>query len=131
MQIFLPLILSAASLTCGYGTTAAYLEPQHTVNLARVCWYVSFDVNGQYAPEHAENVPIIRLQPDPDGLYLHQWYGDRSHVYPAFESAEFAAIIQARPGNMWIVGNEMDLPGQGQPHAGGVRGRLSRWIHGD
>ena len=101
---------------CEYGSTGAYMAPDMFEELDDICWWVSFDVNTMNIPDDSEIVSTIRLQQDDGRGYVHQWYGDKSSEYPAFDSPEFAEIIQGRPGSVWVIGNEMENPQQDNLH---------------
>jgi hypothetical protein len=68
-------------------------------------WYSSFSTEaGGEAPNGSEFVPLIAVQQHRrDGDYLPSF-----NIIPPLTEAGLGSLIDARPGALWIVGNEVD-----------------------
>ena len=82
-----------------WGTQVAWVDDFHAG------WYIDFAVWAPPATNSAEYVPVIRIKQrqQPPGNYLPTY-----DVSPPLSDVDLGAQIDARPGALWIVGNEVD-----------------------
>jgi hypothetical protein len=75
-------------------------------------WYLNFNTSFVSAPNNAEFASVITVKQDKtaEGVYLPTY-----SINPALSDNELGALVDARPGSIWIAGNEVDRgpdPGQ-------------------
>jgi hypothetical protein len=90
---------------CRYGVSA-HQGTQYWLQALKAGWFVNFTAYpAPGIPSGTEFVPIIRTHQDrgADGSYLPTYT-----VTPALTDTALGAAIDARPGSLWLVGNEPD-----------------------
>lgn len=101
-----PLAVSAAALSCRFGTTAWNSAQGEKLAELGAGWYLNFGPNAvATVPSNIEFVPMVRLSQDKigDDIYL-----DSYSVSPPLTDAGLGAKIDASPGATWVIGNEPD-----------------------
>ncbi|HSM55186.1 MAG TPA: CARDB domain-containing protein [Candidatus Sulfomarinibacteraceae bacterium] len=93
---------------CRYGVALMNSGHVSWLDDLGVGWYLNFGRTAPVAPNNAEFVPVIAVQQDRDGQggYLPTY----STVPPLTEGG-LGALVDSRPGGLWMVGNEVDRVG--------------------
>lgn len=93
--------------SCRYGVSASATGANFLTDVG-IGWVVTFGaIEPTWLPDGIDHTPMIRLKQAKSGsTYLSSYT-----VIPALTDAELGAQIDANPGALWIVGNEVDRVG--------------------
>lgn len=105
-------IAASEGPNCRYGVAALSQQQADWLDDFGAGWYLSFNTNVVSAPNNAEFVPVITVKQEKteEGVYLPTY-----KIKPRLTDNGLGAVIDLRPGALWIVGNEVDRgpdPGQ-------------------
>lgn len=96
---------SATAPNCRYGVTASQKGASQIVPM-KIGWVVTFGPSKpSWVPSNVSHTPMIRLKQSRDAN------GNRLPTYtarPSLTNSGLGQQIQANPGAVWIVGNEVD-----------------------
>lgn len=95
------------STNCRYGVAA---DPDQVAWIPTVGagWYINFGTASSAIPD-TEFVQFISVRQNKNGpIYLPSFT-----VGPPLTESELGAVIDANPGHLWVVGNEIERVGQG------------------
>ena len=97
--------ITATAPNCRYGVTASSTSAS-TMETMKIGWLLSFSASEQsWLPPNVAHTPMIRLKQNrgTDGNRLPSYTAQ-----PALTQNGLGRLIQANPGAIWIVGNEVD-----------------------
>ncbi|MFZ0547603.1 MAG: CARDB domain-containing protein [Candidatus Promineifilaceae bacterium] len=101
---------------CRYGLATLSTSQVDWVDDLGAGWYLNFGPSTATATNSAEYVPVISVKQNKDsnGNYLSTY-----SILPALTDGDLGALIDVRPGILWIVGNEVDRgPNPGEMQGG-------------
>lgn len=95
--------------SCRYGASSWSSADNPFIEESNLGWVLDFGVNfGKVRPDDVEYTPMIRMKQvqDANGNYLPDYY---LTTQPLTDNADgLGPIIAANPGQLWLVGNEVD-----------------------
>ena len=95
------------STNCRYGVAADYDQAAWLPTVG-AGWYINFGTASSAIPD-TEFVQFITIHQNKNGtIYLPSFT-----VGPALTESELGAVVDANPGHLWVVGNEIERVGQG------------------
>jgi hypothetical protein len=89
---------------CRYGV-AAWNSQLDWIPTLGAGWHINFNASSPKVPG-AEFVPVIRVRQDKQGSEYLPTYT----VTPSLADGSLKSAIQSKPGHLWLVGNEPDVP---------------------
>ncbi len=94
-----------AGANCRYGVAALGDQQVDWVDDFGAGWYLNFGRISVSASNNAEFAPVITVKQDKtaDGTYLPSFT-----ITPELTDNGLGSVVDARPGALWIVGNEVD-----------------------
>jgi hypothetical protein len=114
-QASLPSETEAGLANCRYGAATLSVSQVDWIDDLGTGWYLNFGPSTAAASNSAEFVPVISVKQNKtaNGTYLSTY-----SVTPALTDGGLGSVIAARPGALWIVGNEVDRG----PNPGEIQG---------
>lgn len=98
------------STNCRYGVAADYDQAPWLPTVG-AGWYINFGTASSVIPD-TEFVQFISVHQNKNGpIYLPSFT-----VGPPLSESELGAVIDANPGHLWVVGNEIERVGQGETY---------------
>jgi hypothetical protein len=111
-----PADLMTTDPNCRYGVAAISSEQVLAVPTFHAGWFVTFETEASAnAPADSEfgHIVFVKQNKDSQGNYLPGYY------VPGTTFAQITALVQANPGELWMIGNEVDRgPDPGHIHGG-------------
>jgi len=97
--------VSTGVANCRYGVAVLGDHQVDWIDDLGAGWYVNFDTSSVTAPNNAEFASVISVKQDKTaaGEYLPSYTTD-----PLLTDTGLGSAIDAKPGTLWIVGNEVD-----------------------
>jgi hypothetical protein len=113
-----PAASQAVYPSCRFGAATLGQDQADWLDELGAGWHLSFGPTGGAASNFAEFVPSVKIKQDkkPDGTYLSTYTAS-----PALTPSGLGALVDKRPGALWVVGNEVDRgpdPGQTEVNQG-------------
>ena len=93
---------------CRYGAAAEYPQTPWLPTVG-AGWYITFGTGSSNVPD-TEFVQFVTVNQNKNGsVYLPSYTAT-----PPLTDIQLGAVIDANPGNLWVIGNEMERVGQGE-----------------
>lgn len=95
---------------CRYGVSADFGETPW-VSTVKAGWYINFGTGSSVIPG-TEFVEFVNVHQNKNGtIYLPTFT-----INPPLSDPQLGALIDANPGHLWVIGNEIERVGQGDTY---------------